>query len=99
VDYHYREAPAFFGLYTGIIMLSAALILIPGISLMGIIIATQQIAGVLSPAILTFMIVLINDQRIMGSYVNTKVQNLISWVTVIFIVVLSVILMVSPVFF
>ncbi|MDF2884631.1 MAG: Mn2+ and Fe2+ transporter of the family, partial [Clostridiaceae bacterium] len=83
------------GIYTGIIILGALFILIPGISLIDIILATQQIAGLLSPIILTFMIILINDKRIMGKHVNTKVQNIISWATVLFIITLSVILFAS----
>jgi NRAMP (natural resistance-associated macrophage protein)-like metal ion transporter len=95
VDNDYKDAPAFFGIYTGIIILGALFILIPGISLIDIILATQQIAGILSPIILTFMIILINDKRIMGKHVNTKVQNIISWATVLFIITLSIILFAS----
>ena len=95
VDNDYKDAPAFFGIYTGIIILGALFILIPGISLIKIILITQQIAGILSPIILTFMIILINDKRIMGDYVNNKTQNIISWGTVIFIITLSVILFIS----
>lgn len=96
VDNDYKDAPAFFGIYTGIIILGALFILIPGISLIQIILITQQIAGILSPIILTFMIILINDKRIMGKYVNNKTQNIISWATVIFIIALSIILFISP---
>ena len=98
VDNSYKEAPAFLGIYTFIIAISSIVILIPNLSLMGILIATQQIAGVLSPIILIFMIILVNDKRIMGTYVNTKIQNTISITTVVFIVSLSVILVLSSVF-
>jgi NRAMP (natural resistance-associated macrophage protein)-like metal ion transporter len=98
VDNRYREAPAFFGIYTTIIFVSSLLILLPGMSLMKIIIVTQQIAGILSPIILIFMIILVNDKRIMGKYINSKVQNIISITTVVFIVALSVVLLFSPLF-
>nr|WP_312291589.1 Nramp family divalent metal transporter [Clostridium chromiireducens] len=98
VDNDYKDAPAFFGIYTGIIILGALFILIPGVSLIKIILVSQQIAGLLSPIILTFMIILINDKRIMGKYVNNKTQNIVSWATVIFIITLSIILVVSPLF-
>ncbi|MVX66076.1 divalent metal cation transporter [Clostridium chromiireducens] len=98
VDNDYKDAPAFFGIYTGIIILGALFILIPGVSLIKIILVSQQIAGLLSPIILTFMIILINDKRIMGKYVNNKTQNIVSWATVIFIITLSIILFVSPLF-
>ncbi len=95
IDNSYKEAPAFFTIYSTFIVLGALFILVPGVSLMKVILATQQIAGILSPIILAFMIILINDKRIMGKYVNTKLQNIISWVTVTFIVVLSLILLAS----
>jgi NRAMP (natural resistance-associated macrophage protein)-like metal ion transporter len=98
VDNRYREAPAFFGIYTTIIAISSLLILIPGLSLMKIIIVTQQIAGILSPVILIFMTILVNDKRIMGKYTNTKMQNIVSITTVAFIVLLSVALLVLPLF-
>lgn len=98
VDNKYKEAPAFFGIYTTLIVISSLLILIPGLSLMKIIIATQQIAGILSPIILIFMTILVNDKRIMGKYINTKVQNIVSIATVAFIVTLSVVLLFSPLF-
>jgi len=98
VDCDFKDAPAFFGIYTGIIVIGAVFILIPGISLIKLILVTQRIAGILSPVILTFMIILINDKNIMGKYVNNKTQNIISWFTVIFIIALSIILFISPLF-
>lgn len=99
IDNRYREAPAFFGIYTTIISISALLILIPDLSLTKIIIVTQQIAGILSPIILIFMIVLVNDKRIMGKYINSKIQNIVSITTIVFIVALSVVLLFSPLFY
>jgi NRAMP (natural resistance-associated macrophage protein)-like metal ion transporter len=96
VDNEYKEAPAFFGIYTTIIAVSSILILIPGLSLMKIIITTQQLAGILSPITLIFMTILVNDKRIMGKYCNSKVQNIVSIATVAFIIILSLILFVSP---
>lgn len=95
VDHEYHEAPAFFGIYTVLLALSGILILLPGVSLMKIILVTQQIAGVLVPIILIFMIVLVNRKDIMGKYVNNKIQNFISIATVIFISSLSVVLFIS----
>lgn len=99
VDNKYKEAPAFFGIFTSVIVVSSSLILIPGLSLIKIIIITQQIAGILSPIILMFMTILVNDKRIMGKYVNSKLQNIISITTVVFIISLSLILLFSPLFY
>jgi Mn2+/Fe2+ NRAMP family transporter len=80
------------------IVLGALLILIPGIPLVQLTLVTQQIAGFLSPVILIFMIILVNDKKIMGSHVNGKIQNIISGATVAFIASLSLILLISPLF-
>lgn len=98
INNKYKEAPAFFGIYTTVIAVSSLLILIPGLSLIKIIIVTQQIAGILSPIILTFMAILVNDKRIMGKYVNSRFQNIISFITIMFIISLSVILFISTLF-
>lgn len=98
VDNDIKEAPVFFGIYTVMIAVSTIVIMIPGINLVQIAVVTQQIAGILSPGILIFMIILVNDKRIMGKYVNTKLQNVLSFATVGFIILLSLVLVVSPLF-
>lgn len=90
------EAPAFYSIFTLILVFSAALTLIPNISLVHIMLLTQQIAGVLSPVILIFMVILTNRKDIMGDHVNSRSQNLIIWTTVIFIIALSLMLLVFP---
>lgn len=90
------EAPAFYSIFTLIVFFSAALTLIPNISLVHIMLLTQQIAGVLSPVILIFMVVLTNRKDVMGDHVNSRTQNLIIWATVIFIIILSLMLLVFP---
>jgi Mn2+ and Fe2+ transporters of the NRAMP family len=96
VDDGFREAPAFFGIYTAMIVISAGLVLLPNIPLVQLALFTQDIAGFLCPVILIFMIILVNDKRVMGKYVNNKLQNIVSFATVGFIVILSVVLLISP---
>lgn len=98
VDHKYRDAPQFFIIFGSLIGLGSLLMLIPGLSLVQIILVTQQIAGILCPIILIFMIFLVNDHEIMGHYINQPTQNIISWVTVGFIIALSLILLAAPLF-
>jgi NRAMP (natural resistance-associated macrophage protein)-like metal ion transporter len=98
VDRKIKEAPVFFGLFTAIIVVSSLLVLLPGLPLMSLILSTQQVAGILSPIILTFMILLVNDKAIMGSHVNNKGQNIISVTTVVFIIALSLVLFYKSIF-
>lgn len=90
VDNKLKEAPVFFGLFLFMIVVSAVVVLIPNISLINIILITQQLAGILSPVVLIFMIKLVNDTEIMGKYVNSTMQNFIAKATVTLIVVLTV---------
>lgn len=96
VNHSYKEAPIFYGIFTFMIIISAVLVLIPNLSLVKVMLVTQQLAGILSPIILIYMVKIINDKEIMGKYVNTSVQNIIIWFTVIFIIVLSIILFIYP---
>ncbi|MDP4174099.1 MAG: Nramp family divalent metal transporter [Bacteroidota bacterium] len=96
VNHSLNEAPAFYGIFTFMVFFSAVLTLIPNISLVHIMLITQQIAGILSPVILIFMVLLINRKEVMGNFVNSRTQNLVIWITVLFIITLSILLVVLP---
>ncbi|MDO9585472.1 MAG: Nramp family divalent metal transporter [Syntrophales bacterium] len=83
------EAPQFYGLYSLTILLGAGIILLPDIPLISIMYYSQVVNGLLLPFILIFMLLLINDRKIMGNYVNGPVVNVISWFTVIILTCLS----------
>jgi Mn2+/Fe2+ NRAMP family transporter len=88
----------FFGIYTTLIVLGAGIILLPIKSLVQAMLASQTLNGVLLPIILVVMLKLINDKRLMGKFVNGRVFNIISWVMVIVLILLTVILVVTSVF-
>lgn len=95
VDHSFRDAKAFFSILLGLLFFASTLILLPNLDLIPLILATQQVAGILVPVILIFMILLVNDKRIMGNHTNSKLQNGISIVTVVFIISLTTTLFVS----
>ena len=92
------EAPQFYGLYSFMIILGAGIILLPNVPLISIMYYSQVINGLLLPFILIFMLLLINDKRIMGNYVNGRIMNIISWATVVILNSLSVTMVVSAFF-
>jgi NRAMP (natural resistance-associated macrophage protein)-like metal ion transporter len=92
------EAPQFYGLYSFMIFLGAGIILLPNVPLIGIMYYSQVVNGILLPFILIFMLLLINDKRIMGNYVNGRLMNIVSWATVVILNVLSVAMVVSAFF-
>jgi Mn2+/Fe2+ NRAMP family transporter len=89
----FDEAPAFMGIYTALIVLGASVVLLPGLPLFAVLLASQDINGVLLPVILVFMLLLVNDRRIMGTHVNGRGFNLIAWGTVIVLTILSAVLL------
>ena len=98
VDKDFEQAPQFFWLFTAIIIISAALILIPNAPLILIMFISQVVNGVVLPFVLIFMIKLINDKNLMGSYVNGPIFNIIAWLTVATMVVLTVVMTIDIAF-
>jgi Mn2+/Fe2+ NRAMP family transporter len=98
IDKKWKEAPEFFILYTGIIVLGAIIIMIPDAPLIAITLWSQIINGILLPVVLVCMILLVNNKKIMGKYVNKPITNIIGWATVVILVGLSVTLILMPIF-
>ncbi|HEX2920717.1 MAG TPA: Nramp family divalent metal transporter [Bacteroidales bacterium] len=96
IDKKWNEAKEFYSLYTFILVLSALIILIPGAPLIQISIWSQVINGILLPVVLVSMIILINNKKIMGNYVNKPFQNIIGWSAVVILTGLSLILVLLP---
>jgi len=98
IDKKWSEAREFYVLYTGIIVLGIIIILIPNAPLIPISLWTQIINGLLLPVVLVCMILLVNNKKIMGKYVNKRYQNIIGWGTIVVLVGLSLSLLVLPLF-
>jgi len=79
VSRNFREAPVFMGLYTALIVIGAVVVLIPGLPLIGVIVISQNLNGILLPIILVFMLRLVNNPRIMGSHTNPTWLNVVAW--------------------
>ena len=83
----------FFGLIT-----AGAVVLIPGAPLVLITLFVQVVAVTLLPAALVFLIILLNNEEIMGKYKNTLFENIANITIVVFIIVLSTLYGLSTVF-
>lgn len=91
-----REAPQFYFLFTAIMAISIGIILLPNAPLIAITIWTQVINAVLLPVVLISMILMVNKKEIMGSHVNNLFQNIVGWATVVVLLVLTALLVISP---
>jgi Natural resistance-associated macrophage protein len=90
-----REAPVFYGIFAGLLALGALVALIPGLSLVEVILVAQVINGILLPILLVFILRLVNDKRLMGRYTNSRWQNVVAWGTMVLLSALSIVLLAS----
>lgn len=98
VDRSFKEAPAFYSIYTGLIVLGAGLILLPHAPLIPIMYWSQVANGVLLPFVLILMLLLINRRHLMGEHVNGPVLNITAWAAALFLIVLSLLLLLTTLF-
>jgi NRAMP (natural resistance-associated macrophage protein)-like metal ion transporter len=97
VNKSFSEAPQFMWIYTIMIILGSLIILVPGAPLVGIMVLSSVINGVLLPFVLIYCLRLVNDKLLMGEYVNPKGYNYITWGTVVVLIGLTVLMLVSTV--
>ncbi len=90
VGKRFSEAPVFYWLYTILIVAGAGVILIPNLPLVKISILSQVVNGIAVPPVLIFMLLLVNKKELMGEYVNSRVYNVIAWITAVVMTVLSI---------
>lgn len=95
VNKTFREAPQFMWIYTAMIVLGAAIILLPGAPLVGLMIMSSVINGILLPFVLLFALSLVNNKKLMGEYTNPKAYNYIAWGTILAVVALSTVMLVT----
>jgi NRAMP (natural resistance-associated macrophage protein)-like metal ion transporter len=82
VNRRFREAPVFYWLFTGLIVIGAGVVLYPKLPLVKVILLSQVINGLLLPFILIFMTLLINKQKLMHEWVNSRFYNFVAWTSV-----------------
>jgi Mn2+/Fe2+ NRAMP family transporter len=81
IDKKFVEAPQFYGFYSLMIFLGAGIILYPNLPLIPIMYFSQVINGMVLPFVLIFMLLLINDKKLMMGYTNGPIFNIIAWAT------------------
>ena len=97
VSFTWKEAPLFKGIFTFVIVVSAVVILIPNIDLMGIMLTAQFVNGVILPVLLVFMAIICTDKHVMGKYTVGKFTRIILCFTIVVVGILSAICLVMQV--
>jgi NRAMP (natural resistance-associated macrophage protein)-like metal ion transporter len=93
-----KDAPWFYVIYLATLGTAGAVVLIPGAPLITITMFVQVVAVTLLPAALMFLILLLNDEDLMGRHKNTRLQNIANWSIVIFVIFMSTCFAVSVLF-
>lgn len=92
LDHKFREAPAFYWLYTILIVVGAGIVLLPNAPLWKIFIFSQVGNGVWLPIVIIFILLLVNRKDLMGEHTNTVAFNIVAWVTAIAMIALTFVL-------
>jgi Mn2+/Fe2+ NRAMP family transporter len=94
----FADAKQFYLSYTGMVVLAAAIVLIPGAPLGLITTAVQALAGLLLPSASVFLLLLCNDREVLGPWVNRPWLNWLAGLIVGTLLLLSGILMATTLF-
>ena len=97
VSSSWSQAPIFNGLYTALIAMGAAFVLIPGLPLIQVIVATQFLNGLLLPIVLIFVLRLVNNSDIMGEHTNGPLMNALSYAATGVLILLTIALLIFSV--
>jgi NRAMP (natural resistance-associated macrophage protein)-like metal ion transporter len=89
LDKRFHEAPAFYWLYTALIVFGAGVLLIPRFPLWPVMVLSQVGNGVLLPFVLIFMLRLTNDRELMQEQANSRRFNVIAGGTVMVMIGLT----------
>jgi Mn2+/Fe2+ NRAMP family transporter len=95
IDKKFVEAPQFYGFYSLMIFLGAGLILYPDIPLIPIMYFSQVVNGMVLPFVLIFMLLLINDKKLMGAHTNGPIFNIIAWLTALLMIAFTLLLLIQ----
>ena len=97
LDDSFREAPAFYTTYGLVVAIGAAIVLIPGLPLIGILFVTQVVNAVLLLPLLLAMIMLGRDPDVLGRYRNRRAGTTVACAASAVVAVSLVALMLSVV--
>jgi NRAMP (natural resistance-associated macrophage protein)-like metal ion transporter len=94
----FKDAKPFYAMYTGIVVLAAGIVLIPGAPLGLLTTAVQALAGILLPSASVFLLLLCNDPEVLGPWMNPRWLNILASFIIGVLLVLSGTLVVTTLF-
>jgi len=94
----WRDARTFHGSFVACVTIGALIVLVPGAPLGLVTTGVQALAGVLLPSACVFLLLLCNDEAVLGPWVNPRWLNALATLVVGVLIVLSALLTASTVF-
>jgi len=94
----FKDAKSFYLSYSLLVVLAAAIVLIPHAPLGLISLAVQALAGILLPSATVFLVLLCNDKHVLGPWTNSKRLNVIAGIIIGVLIMLSFILAATTIF-
>jgi NRAMP (natural resistance-associated macrophage protein)-like metal ion transporter len=89
----FREAPVFYWLYTGLLAVGAAVILISKSPPAKLAVLSQVLNGVLLPFVLVFMLILVNRRSLMKNRTNGRTYNIVAWTMTALATILTIVML------
>lgn len=92
-----QESPAFYGIFAFCIFSAAAVMLVPNLPLINILVGSQMMNTFVLPVLFIAILTLLNKEKLMGKFKNSMVTNILSWISVCFVVLMASTLVVMTV--
>jgi Mn2+/Fe2+ NRAMP family transporter len=93
VNATFSEAPVFYCIIAACLLVCTLLVFIPHLPIIFILTASQALNTLLLPTIFIAILILINDKKLMGAHTNSRIFNLIAWVTIASFTLISLIML------
>lgn len=98
LDTSYRQSRSFYILFLGQLIVAAVAIMLPGVSLFQLAIATQALNAMTLPLVFYYLIKLTSNKALMGRYANNSFQKYFTIVATVVIFIASVITLAAALF-
>ena len=98
IDKGFREAPQFYSIFTGMIATGALIVLIPHAPLLFIMRLSQVANGVVLPFFLVYLLLLAEDEKLMGKYAARGIVRWFGWLIAVILIGLDITLLAAPLF-
>jgi len=96
VSRRFRDAKLFLGVFTALVIVGAGVALLPG-NLIQLLINMQILNGLITPIVLTFLLILANRRSVLGDAVNSPKFRIVATICVTAIAVLATLVVIQTV--